>query len=88
MPTFLGLFGFAHAVRIHLKRAVGDAGIAVAVEDETANAPDRLDQTIRIALFRIAQEAVNNAARHSGASRIEVRIGAQGGRLPDPQRHG
>lgn len=75
MPTLLELFGFVHAVRIHLERAVGEGGpVAVSVTDETANAPDRMDPVARIALFRIAQEAINNAANHSGARRIDVLI--------------
>ncbi|WP_343115615.1 sensor histidine kinase [Ostreiculturibacter nitratireducens] len=75
VPTLLEMFGFVHAVRIHLERAVGDEGnVSIAVIDETENAPDRLDATTRIALFRIVQEAINNAANHSGADRIVVRI--------------
>jgi len=74
VPTLLELFGFVHAVRVHLERAVGGAAIVAEVIDLSDNAPDRLDGTIRTALFRIAQEAINNAARHSRASRIEVRI--------------
>ncbi|MCX7888470.1 MAG: sensor histidine kinase [Rhodobacteraceae bacterium] len=75
MPTLLELFGFTHAVRIHLERAIGEGGsVAVSVVDETGNAADALDSTTRIALYRIAQEAINNAARHSGADRIEVQI--------------
>ena len=42
--------------------------------DDTRGAPDRLDPTVRTALFRIVQEAINNAVRHSGAGRIDVRI--------------
>lgn len=74
VPTLLDLFGFVHAVQVHLERAVGSLQIEVVVTDTTDGAPDRLDPTVRTALFRIAQEAINNAARHSGASRIEVRI--------------
>ncbi|EPX85673.1 sensor histidine kinase [Salipiger mucosus] len=74
VPTLLELFGFAHAVRVHLERAVGGQPIEVEVTDATDGAPDRLEATERTALFRIAQEAINNAARHSGARRIEVRI--------------
>lgn len=82
VPTLLELFGFAHAVRVHLERAVGNAPVAIDVEDATDGAPDRLDGTTRTALFRIAQEAINNAARHSGASHIGVVIGRDaGGRL-------
>jgi signal transduction histidine kinase len=74
VPTLLDLFGFVHAVQVHLERAVGVQPIVVEVIDDTDGAPDRLDPTLRTALFRIAQEAINNAARHSGAGRITVRI--------------
>ena len=74
VPTLLDLFGFAHAVQVHLERAIGADPIDIDVVDLTNGAPDRLDPTVRTALFRIAQEAINNAARHSGARWIAVRI--------------
>ncbi len=74
VPTMLDLFGFEHAVRVHLERAVGTSPVAIDVIDETSGATDRLDPTVRTALFRIAQEAINNAARHARARRIAVRI--------------
>ncbi|UOA30182.1 ATP-binding protein [Pseudosulfitobacter sp. DSM 107133] len=74
VPTLLELFGFAHAVRVHLERAVGIAPVRIDVTDDTGGAPDRLDPTTRTALFRIAQEAINNAAYHSGARTIKVMI--------------
>ncbi len=74
VPTLLELFGFAHAVRVHLERAVGSEPIEIAVTDNTEGAPDRLEPTTRTALFRIAQEAINNAVRHSGAHRIDVTL--------------
>ncbi|WP_366657739.1 ATP-binding protein [Fodinicurvata sp. EGI_FJ10296] len=76
VPTLLDLFGFAHALRIHLERAVGEESpVVISVVDATGGAVDDVDKTIRIALFRIAQEAINNAARHSRASRISVHVG-------------
>ncbi|MBL4918842.1 GAF domain-containing sensor histidine kinase [Szabonella alba] len=74
-PTILELFGFAHAVRIHLERAVGDDPIAIQLEDRSGGLADGLAPTARIAMFRIAQEAINNAVRHSGAKSVTVRIG-------------
>lgn len=74
VPTLLELFGFVHAVQVHLERAVGIEPVEIEVTDDTDGAPDRLDPTTRTALFRIAQEAINNAARHSCARRIKVTI--------------
>lgn len=75
VPTLLEMFGFAHAVRVHLERATGGA-TRIQVQDDSRGAPDALDPVARIALFRIVQEAINNAARHARASRIDVRIAA------------
>merc|ERR1711969_87227 len=58
VPTLLELFGFAHAVRVHLERAVGDGAAEIEVIDRTEGAPDGLDATTRTALYRITQEAI------------------------------
>ncbi len=44
-------------------------------------APRHLPINITVALFRIAQEALRNAARHSGASSATVEIAAADGEL-------
>jgi len=73
IPSLLELFGFQHAVRTHLERAVGtDQRIEIDVFDQSGGLIDQLPQAKRIALFRIAQEAVNNAVRHAHANRIVV----------------
>ena len=55
----------------------------MALADETDGLIDMVDQTVRIALFRIVQEAINNAVRHAPAgSRVELAVGpTSGGRL-------
>ncbi len=75
MPSLLELFGFQHAVRTHLERALAATPTTkYQVIDGTDNAIDQLDDSTRIALFRIVQEAINNAVQHSGATSIEVEI--------------
>lgn len=75
-PSVLQLFGFAEAVENHLERSVRESGTAVEphLHDESGGVIDSMDQTVRIALFRIVQEAVNNAVRHAGAANVSVSI--------------
>lgn len=82
-PSILHLFGFVHAVEHHLDRAIRQSGqtIVCTLTDEAGGAFDRLDPTVSIALYRIAQEAINNAVHHAEAARIEVRLSAQAGQL-------
>ena len=77
-PSLLLLFGFAHAVEHHLDRAIRDAGQPInwTLNDDSAGAFDRLEPTISIALYRIAQEAINNAVSHAEAGRISVQLSA------------
>ena len=78
-PSVLQLFGFAQAVENHLDRSLRDTGGETRWElvDETDGLIDTLDKTLRIALFRITQEAINNAARHAQAGHILVRLRSQ-----------
>ncbi|MCM2475519.1 sensor histidine kinase [Rhizobium sp. CG5] len=80
-PSVLQLFGFVQAVENHLDRSVRDSGLSILTElvDETDGVIDSLDQTVCVALFRIIQEAINNAVRHSQAGRITVRMREVGG---------
>ena len=40
--------------------------------------PRRVDRTIELALFRIAQEALRNVERHAGAASVDVELSFQG----------
>ncbi|WP_235041401.1 GAF domain-containing sensor histidine kinase [Vreelandella profundi] len=75
IPSILELFGFRHAVITHLERAVSrESSVFFTVEDLTESAVDGLPEVTRIAVFRICQEAINNAVQHSGAAHIFVTI--------------
>jgi Signal transduction histidine kinase len=73
-PSVLHLFGVAQAIENHLERSVRDSGLPIdwQVVDEGDGKLDTLEQTVTIALFRIVQEAINNAIRHAQPSHVEV----------------
>ena len=75
-PTVLELFGFAQAVETHVDRSLRDSGTVLDWEllDESGGAFDALDKPVAIALFRIAQEAINNAIRHAQADHLRVSL--------------
>jgi signal transduction histidine kinase len=79
-PSVLELFGFADAVEALMDRSSQPFGTPVTwqVTDTSGGVIDRMPAPTRIALYRIVQEAVNNAFRHSGAAKITVRIAANG----------
>jgi len=51
----------------------GRSGIPVAVTLEGCPIPE-LPENIHVALYRIAQEALNNVVKHARAQRVEVRL--------------
>ncbi|MFN8120901.1 MAG: ATP-binding protein [Thermoleophilia bacterium] len=74
-PMSLQQLGFAAAVRVVLQRAE-TRGLATAMEG--LDAADALDVAGRTVAFRIVQEAVANAVRHSGAATLTVTAGTDG----------
>lgn len=80
-PPAIDEFGLLAALRDHAGRAAHRSALAVHVEG--AEPEPRLPPSTAIALFRIAQEALNNAIKHAQASRvvIELREGAGSVRL-------
>ncbi len=64
--------GLAEALRKHIDSVTRRSGLTITFEcdsDETALADDYAD-----GLYRIAQEALNNAEKHSGAKSVIVRL--------------
>ena len=76
-PSVLHLFGFVHAVENHLDRAIRDAGSATrhVLTDRSGGAIDALPSAVGMALFRITQEAINNAVNHAQANLVSVALG-------------
>jgi two-component system sensor histidine kinase UhpB len=53
----------------------------LAVEFNCEDDPSGLDPDIQLVIYRVSQEAIGNAVRHSGASRIEVTLARSGDRF-------
>lgn len=68
----LGLEAALHQVAEEASRAGGPA-VLLRVEDVDGHGRD-LPAEVEVSLFRIAQEAIQNAVRHAGARRVEVRL--------------
>jgi signal transduction histidine kinase len=77
-PAELEQDGLPAALRKHADVVARVHGVRVDVE---AACDRRLDPRAEQALFRIAQEALANAVRHAGATRIEVRLALEGSLL-------
>jgi two-component system, NarL family, sensor histidine kinase UhpB len=70
-PTALDDLGLAAAVAGQVEQlARGEIEAELIAEGEFSD----LDDDAQLVVYRVAQEALSNAARHSGAARIEVRL--------------
>ena len=71
-PSVLDDLGLGPALQALTENFAKRTGIAV--EFETVVFRNRLDQDAKIALYRIAQEALTNIERHSGATRVALLV--------------
>ena len=78
-PPVLEDYGVMAALRWYADRFAKRTGIAVTVQGEEPS--PRLSSPFESALFRIAQEALTNAAKHSQASQITVIMVVEKGTL-------
>jgi len=81
VPAALETRGLAGALRDLAERngKTFGVGIDLAVDDEALL--QQLDPAVSVQLYRIVQEALANALKHSDAERIAVRVGGRDGRL-------
>jgi len=68
----LKYLGFVPAVRKLTKELAQRHGMQIEIKNE--GVPGTLPAEISLCLFRVVQEALHNAARHSGTKRVEVRL--------------
>ncbi len=82
-PGVLQMFGFSEAVEAHLQRCQKHMRreIAMRVRDLSDAQMDTLQDTVRTAVFRIVQEAVNNALKHAECDSLDVWIVKVGGEM-------
>lgn len=72
MPTVLNDFGITSALKQLADQATKTSGVNVIFEG--SNSFDRLDKNTEIGLYRIAQEAINNAVKYAQATQIEIAL--------------
>lgn len=71
-PSILDDLGLAPAIRWYARATLEEAGIMTTFHFE--DDPINLEPEVTITLFRIAQEAINNVARHASASEARVTL--------------
>ena len=78
-PPSLDDYGLVAALHSFANHFTQDRQFSVAVG--TRGPEERMAPEVELALFRIVQEAVANAARHSGANAVRVELESEPGRL-------
>jgi signal transduction histidine kinase len=76
-PPLLDAYGLEPAIRDMVEQAAEEAGFETVVEVRVA----RHHELLETLAYRTVREAVINARRHSGATRLEVRLDEENGRL-------
>lgn len=76
-PQVLVDYGLVAALRVMASGFARRTGIHTTVQE--ADGAKRLPHTVELAMFRIAQEALNNVGKHSRAKRVEMRYATQDG---------
>ena len=74
-PAHLRLLGITEALR-DLQREMSTNSVKISVSHDSV--PDSLPPDVMLCLYRLAQEALRNAVKHSGADKLSVHL--QGGK--------
>jgi PAS domain S-box-containing protein len=68
----LGLLGLEAAIKVHCGEFAAQKSIEVAFESR--DVPDQVSPEVSLCLFRVLQEALHNAAKHSGVGQFKVQL--------------
>jgi two-component system sensor histidine kinase UhpB len=77
-PPLLEEYGLGAALQRHTEDFARRTGVAVAFEDLAQERIRSLRGEVAIALFRIAQEALNNIAKHAAAKQVRIALTLDG----------
>lgn len=78
-PGILDELGLAEAIRWYSEQLSRQSGIQCIIRISPQRI--RLEERISTVLFRIFQEALTNAVRHSGADRVEISLSKRSGKV-------
>lgn len=78
-PPLLDDLGLPSAIAAYAKQRLGPAGISAQLCDQMPDLPVPPD--VATALFRIAQEALNNVVKHAHATRVAIALAVRDGAL-------
>lgn len=77
-PPVLDDYGLVAALRWYGAQLSARAGFTLSVQEDGAG-PSRLPGPVENALFRIAQEALNNVAKHAQAAKVTITLAEKNG---------
>jgi len=77
-PPLLEEYGLGAALQRHADDFARRTGIAVSFDDSARESVRSLRIEVAVALFRIAQEALNNVAKHAAANQVRMALSLQG----------
>ncbi|OAI50280.1 hypothetical protein AYO46_10420 [Betaproteobacteria bacterium SCGC AG-212-J23] len=77
-PPLLEEYGLGAALERHAEDFARRTGIAVSFEDQAKEAARSLRLEFAVSLFRIAQEALNNVAKHASAKQVRMSLALNG----------
>ena len=72
-PPMLDQYGLTAALKWYSEQYTRRTNVAVKINDQYLK-DTRLPSELEIALFRIAQEALNNVAKHARASQVDIEL--------------